>query len=84
MTPSSAARMLFSPSLKPTVSPTTSTQEHLAQLTLLEQINSKRAAAAAAAQEPQPRTPPTLYLLSTRSGSCTLLGQNTASSDQSC
>ena len=49
VTPSSAARMLFSPSLKPTVSPAVFTQEHPAQLTLLEQIHYKRAAAAAAA-----------------------------------
>jgi len=53
VTPSSAARMLFSPSLKPPVSPTPFTQGHLelTQLTLLEQISNKRAAAAAAAQE---------------------------------
>lgn len=47
MTPTSAARMLFSPS----VSPEASAQEHLAQLTILEQIKTKRAAATAAAQE---------------------------------
>jgi hypothetical protein len=56
VTPTSAARMLFSPSLKPTVSPKASAQDHAAaRLTLLEQIDSKRghiaAAAAAAAQE---------------------------------